>query len=82
MVSRVKLIKNFKFFNYIFIMKIRQFVALLKRNGCLLHRHGGNHDWWYSPKTNQCYAIPRHQSQEMPPRIEAKAMEVLGLDKE
>lgn len=61
-------------------MKISQFVAILRRNGCLLHRHGGNHDIWYSPKTNRCYAIQRHQSQELPKRIEAKAIEVLGLE--
>ena len=60
-------------------MKVRQFVALLKRNGCTLRRHGANHDWWYSPITKRSYAIPRHPSKELLPRIEAEAREVLGI---
>lgn len=60
-------------------MKTKQFVALLKRNGCFLRRSGGNHDLYYSPLTKRSYAIPRHQSHELSPRIEAEAREVLGI---
>lgn len=61
-------------------MKVKQFVALLKRKGCLLQRSGGNHDIWYSPKTKQSFAIPRHQSKELAPFIEARAKKVLGIE--
>ena len=61
-------------------MKTKQFVALLKRNGCILLRSGGKHDIWCNPKTKQKYAIPRHQSKELSRHIEAEAREVLGIE--
>ena len=53
-------------------MKIKQFVQELKKAGCLLVRHGGEHDVWFSPLTGNKEAIPRHDSQELPKGLERK----------
>ncbi|OIP44502.1 MAG: addiction module toxin, HicA family [Desulfobacterales bacterium CG2_30_60_27] len=29
--------------------------------GCLLIRHGGNHDWYHNPATKASQPIPRHR---------------------
>lgn len=60
-------------------MKVNQFVALMKRNGCFLLRHGGRHDVWFSPKTNQSFSVPRHSSKELLKGIEAEGRKALGL---
>ncbi len=28
--------------------------------GCLLIRHGGNHDWYHNPRTKASQPVPRH----------------------
>ena len=38
---------------------------MLTKAGCFIHRHGANHDIWYSPITKQTFPVPRHESQEM-----------------
>jgi predicted RNA binding protein YcfA (HicA-like mRNA interferase family) len=32
----------------------------LDESGCVLVRHGGNHDWYRNPKTGNSQAVPRH----------------------
>ncbi len=29
--------------------------------GCLLVRHGGNHDWYQNPSTKVSQPVPRHR---------------------
>lgn len=46
-------------------MKVSELVRMLTKAGCFIHRHGSNHDIWYSPITKQTFPVPRHESQEM-----------------
>ena len=41
---------------------MKRTVLLKKLNdlGCILARHGGNHDWYTNPKTKTSQAVPRH----------------------
>ena len=41
-------------------MKRKAFIQMLQQNGCVLLRHGSNHDIYINPKTNQKQPIPRH----------------------
>jgi len=43
------------------IMKRSQFEKHLKRHGCQLHHHGGNHDVWINPATQAKSPLPRHR---------------------
>jgi predicted RNA binding protein YcfA (HicA-like mRNA interferase family) len=36
-------------------------VRILKEYGCVLVRHGGNHDWYQNPVTLVCQPVPRHR---------------------
>jgi mRNA interferase HicA len=39
-------------------------VELIRRlgsMGCLLVRHGGNHDWYQNPSTKVSQPVPRHR---------------------
>ncbi|MBR5975850.1 MAG: type II toxin-antitoxin system HicA family toxin [Clostridiales bacterium] len=47
-------------------MKVSELKKLLKKNGCYKVREGGNHEIWYSPKTGQTFAVPRHNAREVP----------------
>jgi mRNA interferase HicA len=42
-------------------MKRTDLVRKLEENGCVLIRHGGNHDWYSNPKTGISQAVPRHR---------------------
>lgn len=41
-------------------MKRRDLIKALIDMGCVLVRHGGKHDWYMNPKTNQSQPVPRH----------------------
>ena len=41
-------------------MKRRDLISKLERMGCLVIRHGGNHDWYQNPVTKVSQPIPRH----------------------
>lgn len=47
-------------------MKCSELKKLLRAIGCFFVRHGGRHDLWSSPLTGLIFAIPRHESQEIP----------------
>lgn len=47
-------------------MKNSELLKILKNHGCYLLRHGSNHDIWFSPITNQQFAVPRHKSEIKP----------------
>lgn len=42
-------------------MKRRDLIQKLKQIGCLLIRHGGNHDWYRNPRTGVSQPVPRHR---------------------
>ena len=58
-------------------MKVSELVRVLTKAGCFIHRHGANHDIWYSPKTGNKFALSRHGKQEVPTGMERKARKVL-----
>lgn len=41
-------------------MKRKKLIKQLEKLGCILIRHGGNHDWYQNPKTKVSQPIPRH----------------------
>lgn len=47
-------------------MKGSELIKLLKKNGCMLVRHGTSHDTWYSENTEKKFMVPRHKSKEVP----------------
>lgn len=41
-------------------MKRKDLVRKLTSGGCILIRHGANHDWYTNPKNKKSQPIPRH----------------------
>jgi predicted RNA binding protein YcfA (HicA-like mRNA interferase family) len=41
-------------------MKRRDLIDKLEEMGCVLVRHGSNHDWYTNPKTKKSQPVPRH----------------------
>ncbi len=41
-------------------MKRRDLLKMLAELGCILVRHGSNHDWYINPETKIAQAVPRH----------------------
>jgi mRNA interferase HicA len=35
-------------------------IRSLEAMGCVLIRHGANHDWYQNPSTKACQPVPRH----------------------
>lgn len=42
-------------------MKRWDLVAELERAGCVLLRHGANHDIYHNPETGRSQPVPRHR---------------------
>ncbi|NLF96084.1 MAG: type II toxin-antitoxin system HicA family toxin [Candidatus Riflebacteria bacterium] len=42
-------------------MKRNDLLKKIAQSGCILIRHGGNHDWYQNPKTKVSQPIPRHR---------------------
>jgi mRNA interferase HicA len=42
-------------------MKRADLIRTLEDAGCVLVRHGGNHDWYRNPKTGVSQPVPRHR---------------------
>ncbi len=42
-------------------MKRTELIRRLEGHGCILVRHGGNHDWYRNPKTGMSQPVPRHK---------------------
>lgn len=34
---------------------------MIAKTGCVMIRHGGNHDWYQNPKTKVSQPTPRHR---------------------
>lgn len=47
-------------------MKTSELKRWLSREGCVFVEHGGRHDKWYSPITENFFQVPRHDGQEVP----------------
>lgn len=42
-------------------MKRNDLIKRIEGFGCVLIRHGGNHDWYTNPATGVSQPIPRHR---------------------
>jgi len=42
-------------------VKRRDLICRLEKFGCVLIRHGGNHDWYRNPETGVSQPVPRHR---------------------
>jgi predicted RNA binding protein YcfA (HicA-like mRNA interferase family) len=42
-------------------MKRAELIRRIKRQGCVLSRHGARHDWYQNPNTKASQPIPRHR---------------------
>jgi predicted RNA binding protein YcfA (HicA-like mRNA interferase family) len=42
-------------------MKRRDLIKKIEKMGCVLLRHGGNHDWYHNPETKASQPVPRHR---------------------
>ena len=41
-------------------MKRKELIKKLRAQGCILIRHGANHDWYQNPATKISQPVPRH----------------------
>jgi len=60
-------------------VKKRELEKRLRKQGCLLIRHGGNHDWWQNPETKISQPIPRHN--EINEHLARHILKILGEQK-
>jgi len=60
-------------------MKRRDLVKKLEELGCVLSRHGGNHDWYTNLQTRQSQPVPRHT--EINERLAKSIIKKLSEDK-
>lgn len=60
-------------------MKRGEFIQLLLRQGCLLHRHGGRHDIYLNPLNGKKQPVPRHS--EIDDVLAKHILKHLGLTK-
>ena len=42
-------------------MKRTELIRTIEAMGCVLIRHGGNHDWYQNPVTKMSQPVPRHR---------------------
>ena len=42
-------------------MKRADLIRTIEAMGCVLIRHGGNHDWYQNPATKVSQPVPRHR---------------------
>lgn len=42
-------------------MKRTELVRTIEEMGCVLIRHGGNHDWYQNATTKMSQPVPRHR---------------------
>jgi len=47
-------------------MKRRDLIGQIEKNGYILIRHGGRHDWYQNPRTGVCQPVPRHREIKQP----------------
>ena len=60
-------------------MKRRDLIKKIEESGCVLIRHGGNHDWYQNPKTKISQPIPRHR--EINENLSKHIIKMLGKER-
>lgn len=61
-------------------MKISEPLKILKKHGCIFVRSGGNHDVWYSPKSQQKIILPRHGAKEVATGTAKSILKKAGIE--
>lgn len=61
-------------------MTTAELIKILKKNGCYLYEHGGNHDRYYSPITNRKFSVGRHKSEEVRTGTLRKILKDAGIE--
>lgn len=61
-------------------MKRTDLVRRLAELGCILIRHGGNHDWYRNPSTGVSQPVPRHR--EIKDHLARHIINMLGNNEE
>jgi predicted RNA binding protein YcfA (HicA-like mRNA interferase family) len=59
-------------------MKRRQLIRDIEDMGCVLVRHGANHDWYENPATGVAQPVPRHG--EIKDRLAKHILKMLKSD--
>lgn len=60
-------------------MKGSELKKLLKKQGCYLVGQYNGHEKWYSPLTEKCFPIPRHDSKDIKPKTAENILKAAGL---
>jgi mRNA interferase HicA len=59
-------------------MKRKELVKQLESSGCILLRHGANHDIYLNPKSGQKQPVPRHK--EVSEHLARHIKKYLGIE--
>ncbi len=59
-------------------MKVSELKRLLKKNGCVFYRHGGEHDVWKTASGDKI-RIPRHDAAELPTGTAKQILKDAGI---
>ena len=59
-------------------MRTNELIKLLSQYGVICERHGGNHDWYYSPITDQHFPVGRH-AKEIPSGTVSSILKKAGI---
>lgn len=61
-------------------MKTSELIKILKKQaGATFLKHGGEHDFYYCPKTGNIVQVHRHQAKEVPTGTANKILRDAGL---
>lgn len=52
----------------------------LQKYGCYFLTNGKNHEWWYSPITDQKFQVPRHASEDIRTPLKKQISKQSGVD--
>ena len=53
----------------------------LRKAGCYRESEGGNHEWWFSPITNERFQVGRHDREEVKKGMEMEIRKKAGVPK-
>ena len=60
-------------------MRTSELIKELKKAGCTLIGHGGEHDIWFSNLTGKTFMVPRHSAKEIAKGTENQIRKMAGL---
>ncbi|MBQ8760710.1 MAG: type II toxin-antitoxin system HicA family toxin [Bacteroidales bacterium] len=51
----------------------------LQQSGCYFIANGKNHEWWFSPITNQRFQVPRHANEDIRTQLKKQISKQSGV---